>query len=84
MMERTGVEPVQAVRKAGGMAMAQARNTCLDCLSHRECRNWLQNTEGLQFPPDFCPNADFFRACVRRSPWAEGEVSNDGCDDLVR
>lgn len=64
MMERTGVDPVEAVRKSGGMAMAQARDTCLCCLLHRECRNWLGNTEGLQKPPDFCPNTDFFRECI--------------------
>ncbi|MFC0208129.1 DUF6455 family protein [Chelativorans intermedius] len=61
MMKRTGVDPVAAARTSGGVEMAQARNVCLQCLEHRECRDWLANTQDLQPPPDFCPNALFFR-----------------------
>lgn len=67
MMKRTGVDPIVAARKSGGAAMAQARDICLRCLLNRECQNWLKNSEGLQNPPDLCPNASFFRECVRRS-----------------
>lgn len=67
MMERTGADPIVAARRSRGVAMAQARDACLRCPLHRECRNWLETTEGLQDPPEFCPNAPFFRECARRS-----------------
>ncbi len=57
MMERTGADPVTAVSERGGVSMAQARNACLRCLSHRECQSWLDRSEGPHNPPVFCPNA---------------------------
>lgn len=65
MMERAGVDTVVAARRGGGAAMAHARGVCLRCPSDRECQNWLEGWEGSREPPDFCPNADFFRACPR-------------------
>lgn len=68
MMERTGVNPVTAVRENQGESMARARDICLQCLAHRECRNWLLGTEGMRQPPEFCPNADFFRRWGHKAP----------------
>lgn len=65
VMERTGVDPAVAVRTAGGAALAEARDTCLGCASHRECRNWLEGGGDLAALAGFCPNVGFFRACAR-------------------
>ncbi len=45
VMERTGVDPVFAARKARGMAVAQARNICLVCLYQKQCRSLLDHDE---------------------------------------
>lgn len=37
-MERMDVDPALAIRKAGGRALAEARNTCLGCIFDRKCR----------------------------------------------
>lgn len=65
VMERTRVDPVLAARKAGGMALATARNICLTCLHHKQCRSLLDHDDG-DVILSFCPNADFFDRCRRR------------------
>lgn len=67
MIDLTGTDPLAAVRESGGASMAQARNTCLRCLLHRECQNWLNQTDGPTDPPAFCPNADALRDWARNT-----------------
>ncbi len=65
VMERMGADPLAAARKRGGMALADARNTCLGCPFHRQCRDLLERGGDIAEPAAFCPNADFlaeFRA----------------------
>ena len=61
VMERTRVDPVFAARKDGGMAVAQARTTCLVCLYQKHCRSLLEYDADAVM--GFCPNADFFDQC---------------------
>lgn len=63
VMERMRVDPLVAARKCGGTAMADARNTCLGCSFHRECRDRLERCSDLAGFAEFCPNAGFFREC---------------------
>jgi hypothetical protein len=44
----------------------EARAKCRDCLHESDCRNWwLESSEALRLALNFCPNANFFRACKR-------------------
>ncbi len=47
----------------GGTAIHEARAKCLRCPRTTECRNWIESSEGLPLPPDFCPNHQFFGRC---------------------
>jgi Family of unknown function (DUF6455) len=60
MMERVGVDPGVAVRLDRGMVWYEARSTCVSCCKEQQCHRWLQGSKGLQAPPEFCPNAEFF------------------------
>jgi hypothetical protein len=64
MMEVVGVNAAIAVRVDEGAAWYEARTNCLSCCHECECRDWLVCSEGLLMPPDFCPNAAFFRSCT--------------------
>lgn len=63
MIERLGVDVLTAVRKDNGQAFVRARTRCRYCLHESECRQWLDSSPILPLPPDFCPNANFFRSC---------------------
>jgi hypothetical protein len=63
MMERLGVDVLTAVRKGNGQGFVGARTRCRGCLHESECRLWLDSSPKLPIPPDFCPNANFFRWC---------------------
>lgn len=65
VMERMDVDPGLAARNAGGGALAEARNTCLGCSFHRECRRWLEAERPPSELAQFCPNAGFFQECSR-------------------
>jgi len=64
MMMRVGVSPVVAVRVDRGVAWYEARTNCISCCHERECLNWLECSEGIPMPPDFCPNSEFLRSCA--------------------
>jgi hypothetical protein len=64
MMDVVGVNPAIAVRVDKGAAWYEARTNCISCCHECECRNWLECSDGLAVPPDFCPNAAFFRRCT--------------------
>ncbi len=68
MMEEMGVDPVAIARKCGGAALAKARDTCLGCPFHRECRDLLERGGDIDELTGFCPNAELFRegSCGRR------------------
>jgi hypothetical protein len=63
MIERCGVEVVEAVRLEQGEAYARAADACLLCPASGECAAWLDS--GSPLAPTFCPNLAFFRRCSR-------------------
>lgn len=65
MMQTSGVDVLTAVRVDGGLAFVEARAKCRYCPHEGACGDWLESSEGLQRPPDFCHNARFFLACRR-------------------
>jgi hypothetical protein len=72
MIERLGINPASAARRAGGLALAQARSRCLACTSKHLCRFWLDQAGAAPETPEFCPNAGFLESCrptaaIRRS-----------------
>jgi Family of unknown function (DUF6455) len=60
MMRTSGVQADAAARIDGGLAFGEARAKCR--YMRRLAGVWLASAEGLQVPPDFCPNACFFRS----------------------
>ena len=64
VMQKSGVDVLTAVRADNGQAFFEARAKCRDCLHESDCRSWWLS-EALPLPPNFCPNANFFRACKR-------------------
>ena len=66
VMEKCGVDVLAAIRADKGQVFFEARAKCRECPHDVACRNWwLESSEELQLPPDFCPNANFFPACSR-------------------
>jgi Family of unknown function (DUF6455) len=63
MVQRLGVDLLTAICADQGQAFVEARGRCRNCLHESECRNWLESSEALPLPPDFCPNTNFFRKC---------------------
>jgi hypothetical protein len=63
MMQTLGVDVLTAIRLDRGQSFVDARARCRECLHESECRIWLDLPQGLPSPPDFCPNANFFRSC---------------------
>jgi Family of unknown function (DUF6455) len=51
------------VRIDRGMAWYEARSRCIACADQQKCRSWLARSRtGKSYsPPEFCPNAAFFR-----------------------
>ena len=80
MMEIVGVNPAIAARVDKGEAWYEARTNCISCCHECECRNWLECSEGLPMPPDFCPNVEFFRRCTETD--ARDLLSAPGTDAL--
>lgn len=68
MMAKVGVDPLIAIRRDAGAAWFEARTRCIDCLAAGECRQWHAAAAFLQRhgAPQFCPNRDFFEACLRQ------------------
>lgn len=64
MMEAVGVSPATAARVDKGEAWYEARTNCISCCHECECRNWLECSEGLPLPPNFCPNVGFLQRCT--------------------
>ncbi len=80
MMSRTGVDPVVAIRSDGGASWREARSRCIDCAADRLCRDWLDAApcNGPLHVPTFCPNGEFFKACLQGEPEApvsKGDLS---------
>jgi hypothetical protein len=63
MIERLEINPASAARRAGGLALAQARSRCLMCTEPHLCRFWLDQAGAAPATPEFCPNAAFLRSC---------------------
>ena len=81
VMQKGGVDVLTAVRADKGQAFFEARAKCRDCLHESDCRSWWLS-EALPLPPNFCPNANFFRTCKREdhllSP-AQPNAVDDRC-----
>ena len=65
MMQKREVDLCAALDVDGGLAFIEARAKCRYCLHEEECRRWL-TIRTPRRAPDFCPNAKFFSACMRR------------------
>jgi Family of unknown function (DUF6455) len=63
MMQTSGVDAYTAARIDCGLAFFEARTKCRFCSDEEACRLWLASDE-LRSPPNFCPNARFFRSCL--------------------
>ena len=63
MMVTGGVDIYAAGGVDGGLAFLEASTKCRLCQHEGVCILWLERAEGLKSPPDFCPNARFFKAC---------------------
>jgi Family of unknown function (DUF6455) len=63
MMQLCEVDTATAACIDGGLAFHIAETKCRFCLQEAACRLWLDSDEGPRVPPDFCPNAGFFRLC---------------------
>jgi hypothetical protein len=50
-----------------GAAWYEARTKCIGCLHDRVCEHWLDCAIAPAMPPSFCPNAEFFRQCLKSS-----------------
>jgi hypothetical protein len=70
VIERLGIDPLAAARRAAGAEMKRARDVCLGCLSDRECRAWLEGASDPSRLAEFCPNAAYFTACAQTGPSA--------------
>src|SRR6266545_3972737 len=79
MMEKCGVDVLKAVRAEKGDAFFAARAKCRDCAHEDDCRDWLKMEMPDSLPPNFCPNADYFRMCKRDDdPLDEHQTQNCG------
>jgi hypothetical protein len=75
VMERCGIDVLALIHVDRGQSFARARARCRSCLFARTCREWLLAPCGaLASPPDFCPNADLFRICLKKGTPPERET----------
>ncbi len=63
MMERLRVNPAFAAGRDGGLAWYEARTKCIFCPNAQRCCDWLEDSEPLPGPAEFCPNTEFFQDC---------------------
>jgi len=70
-MQRMRVSPLTAARVDGGMAWYEARTKCIFCRRENECADWLEGSEGIGNPRQFCPNVEFFEQCAPASKGGE-------------
>jgi hypothetical protein len=66
MMERSGVDVLDVIRKDRGASFVEARTKCRLCSCAKICREWVLAANGELSPPDFCPNAGIFRTCLKK------------------
>ena len=71
MMQHMSVSPLAAARVDGGMAWYEARTKCIFCRRENECADWLEGSEGIGNPRQFCPNVEFFEQCAPASKGGE-------------
>lgn len=62
MMVTSGVDIYSAARVDGGLAFLEASTKCRVCQHEGACVLWLEAADGPKSPPEFCPNAHFFRS----------------------
>lgn len=65
VLKRLEIDPMLAARKSGGTAMAKARDACLACILQRECSQRLESPQQACTILEFCPNAEFLKACIQ-------------------
>jgi len=81
MMEGVSVDAAVAARLDRGSALYEARTRCIGCCNERQCRDWLARLEAddaSNEPPEFCCNAEFFRA-LRPKP--QGALASRPMED---
>jgi uncharacterized protein DUF6455 len=82
VMEKFGVDVLNAVRAENGDGFFAARAKCRECVHEDDCRNWCFKASEL-LPPNFCPNADFFCACKREGPAPDKHLTLN-CGTVIR
>ncbi len=60
MMEQLNIDPASAAVLENKKTFIDARDNCTSCPEVETCRNWLDASEALPLPPDFCPNSEYF------------------------
>ena len=63
MMQRLRVNPALAAGMDGGLGWYEAQTKCIFCPNVRRCCDWLEGSEPLPGPAEFCPNTAFFQGC---------------------
>ena len=63
MIRTCGVDPAQLTHDRPGLTFISVARACMACRDTESCRQWLDlaESEGVQEPPSFCPNAARFR-----------------------
>jgi hypothetical protein len=79
VMDAIGINPARAARIDRGIARYEARSRCIGCADDQKCRSWLAHTSGAKAntPPEFCPNAAFFRLAGQINSDRELEESHE-------
>jgi hypothetical protein len=65
VMRRVGADHDAARSLDGGTPWFEARVKCIACGRQRECLEWVARSHAPASspPPQFCPNAAYFRRC---------------------
>jgi hypothetical protein len=65
VMQRVGANHDAARTLDGATASFEGRVKCIACDRERECLEWLAHSQAAasSVPPQFCPNAAYFRRC---------------------
>ncbi len=60
MMQHLDIDPGSATVLENKKTFIDARDNCASCAEVDTCRNWLDASEALPLPPEFCPNSAYF------------------------
>lgn len=77
MMGRLRVSRPFASGIDGGLAWYEACTKCIFCTNAKQCCDWLEGSERLTGPAEFCPNTEFFQGCFSEIFRCRGVVPTD-------